>query len=170
MPNIGYGSAKKTKHMLPNGGPSHLPRLLTEWRTAEGAAERCCIRIRRNRWSQWSRARSGIRGRCVLAAILRSQIPVSAGFLKFIVHNVDDLNLLLMHNRCASSFSESTLGESTFRLVISSVRCLTVFNVSYYACSKYCAEVASNVSTLTRKSIVERAQQVRLFFVCDDAC
>ena len=23
-----------------------------------------------------------------------------AGFLKFIVHNVEDLNLLLMHNRC----------------------------------------------------------------------
>ena len=41
MPNIGYGSNKKTKHMLGNG------------------------------------------------------------FLKFVVHNVGDLNLLLMHNRCA---------------------------------------------------------------------
>ena len=41
MPNIGYGSNKKTKHMLGNG------------------------------------------------------------FLKFVVHNVSDLNLLLMHNRCA---------------------------------------------------------------------
>jgi ribosomal protein L32E len=40
MPNIGYGSNKKTKHMLGNG------------------------------------------------------------FLKFVVHNVGDLNLLLMHNRC----------------------------------------------------------------------
>jgi large subunit ribosomal protein L32e len=39
MPNIGYGSNKKTKHLLPNG------------------------------------------------------------FLKFVVHNVSDLNLLLMHNR-----------------------------------------------------------------------
>ena len=40
MPNIGYGSSKKTKHLLPNG------------------------------------------------------------FLKFIVHNVADLSMLLMHNRC----------------------------------------------------------------------
>jgi large subunit ribosomal protein L32e len=39
MPNIGYGSAKKTKHLLPNG------------------------------------------------------------FLKFVVHNIKDLDLLLMHNR-----------------------------------------------------------------------
>ena len=39
MPNIGYGSAKKTRHLLPNG------------------------------------------------------------FLKFVVHNVKDLDLLLMHNR-----------------------------------------------------------------------
>lgn len=43
MPNIGYGSNKKTKHLLPNG------------------------------------------------------------FLKYIIHNVSDLNLLLMHNRCAHS-------------------------------------------------------------------
>jgi ribosomal protein L32E len=41
MPNIGYGSSKKTKHLLPNG------------------------------------------------------------FLKFMVHNVKDLDMLLMHNRCA---------------------------------------------------------------------
>ena len=45
MPNIGYGSNKKTKHLLPNG------------------------------------------------------------FLKYMVHNVSDLNLLLMHNRCVRSTS-----------------------------------------------------------------
>ena len=26
---------------------------------------------------------------------------LSSGFLKFVVHNVADLNMLLMHNRCA---------------------------------------------------------------------
>jgi large subunit ribosomal protein L32e len=66
MPNIGYGSNKKTKHLLPNG------------------------------------------------------------FLKFLIHNVSDLNMLLMHNR------------------------------------KYCAEVAHNVSTQTRKAIVERARQLNV--------
>ena len=65
-PNVGYGSNKKTKHLLPNG------------------------------------------------------------FYKFVVHNVADLDLLMMHNR------------------------------------KYCAEVAHNVSTLNRKAIVERAQQLNV--------
>jgi large subunit ribosomal protein L32e len=84
MPNIGYGSSKKTKHLLPNG------------------------------------------------------------FLKFIVHNVADLSMLLMHNRCARHASPSSLLAHA-----SAPR------------STYCAEVAHNVSTRTRKAIVERAAQVR---------
>jgi len=66
MPKIGYGSAKKTRHMLPNG------------------------------------------------------------FYKVVVNTKEDLNMLLMHN------------------------------------TKFCVEVAHNVSSRKRKDIVDRAQQLGL--------
>lgn len=69
MPNIGYGSNKKTRHLLPNGKYSSVTATLV-----------------------------------VVLEPARSldHMPIMlslAGFYKFVVSNVKELELLMMHNR-----------------------------------------------------------------------
>lgn len=105
MPNIGYGSAKKTKHMLPNGVHRHKPCRAesgAETALAEASAHagtsnglRVVLQLASERHRDVSQFRLS------KAATTELAFPfLLSGFLKYIVHNVEDLNLLLMHNRC----------------------------------------------------------------------
>ena len=98
--------------------------------------------------------------------------PLSAGFRKFLVHNVSDLELLLMHNRWAEPgivphalalgirWHRSNPPEPALCTVM--VYTSSVHKLMAVSCKRrtYAAEIAHNVSSLKRKAIVDRAAQV----------
>ncbi|KAJ9525265.1 hypothetical protein QJQ45_020793 [Haematococcus lacustris] len=101
----------------------------------------------------------------------KHQLPT--GFQKFIVSNVKDLELLLMHNRYSPEHEPRSAPHLIqLRIKQPQPRVSTVENglllvpeallLPQRVARKYAAEIAHNVSALKRKSIVERARQLNV--------